>query len=94
MAKESLPPGAERVDGVLVRRVEMSSMGGGTWEKLRPVALTLEEARAKKQDYYHPELGWIREGWKLEKDRDTTSIMEDGSSAMPMPEKEMFPSAE
>lgn len=34
----------------------------------RPVAASLEEAKAKGWDFHHPQLGWIRRGRKVEKD--------------------------
>lgn len=81
-----LPPGVEQLpSGQLVRRLEKPVTGGASRTVTRNVASTLEEARAKHWDWYHPDLGWIREGYKLEKDREPQAIMDDGSSATPDP---------
>lgn len=45
------------------------------WVEERRICETLEEARAKRFDFYSSEFGWMREGYKLEKDRDTASIL-------------------
>ena len=83
---ESLPPGVESdpVRG-LIRRIPRVSADGSSWEQVRFVALTLEEARRDHKDYYHPDFGWIRDGHKLERDRKPQDIMADGSLASPNP---------
>ncbi len=79
-AKEvELPPGCEIRDGRLVRAITINPDSDQSWEQLRPVAETLEEARRTRTDYYDRELGWIRGGFKLERDRSTESIMADKS---------------
>lgn len=80
---ESLPPGVERLpDGKLIRRKRYEASDGSEREQIRSVSLSLEEAREHRLDYYHPELGWILEGYKLEKDRSVESIMADGSTGV------------
>jgi hypothetical protein len=88
----NLPPGVERLpDGQLIRRIQVHIPGtdDDTREQIRPVAATLEEAKAKRMDWYHPELGWVLEGYKLQKDREPQDIMADHSEAMPNPD--LFP---
>ena len=64
-------------DGALTNEYERDTDGDAVvdWVEKRPIAETLEEARDKRQDYYHPVYGWIREGYKLERDREAASIM-------------------
>jgi len=88
MTKE-LPPGVKKVSEGYIREKEIAYPDGDTRIQRRPVALTLEEAKAKHMDYYHPDLGWILEGYKLEKDREPASIMADSSVAGPDPN--LFP---
>ena len=76
---ETLPPGVERRDGRLVRVLIRTAADGTTHERIRQVADTLEEARARRHDYYHPTLGWMLEGHKLERDRPEEDIMADTS---------------
>lgn len=80
----SLPPGVERVPGGYTRKV-VKRASGQERTQVRPVALTREEAREKRMDYYDPVLGWLLDGYKLEKDRLPQDIMADGSSAVPDP---------
>lgn len=54
-------------------------------EERRPVAATLEEARADRTDFYDRHRGWIREGYKVERDTDVATIMADSSSGRPDP---------
>ena len=85
-SEPGLPPGVERLpDGQLIRRLEKPVTGGTSREQIRYVASSLEEARKKHWDFYHPVVGWIREGYKLEKDRPPQDIMNDGSLASPNP---------
>ena len=84
--EEGLPPGVERTPtGQLIRRVMVSSMDGSEREQVRPVVLTLAEAKATRKDYYHPTLGWMRYGYKFERDRPPEDLMADGSIASPDP---------
>ena len=83
--EDGLPPGVKRGPSSYYREKEIPTPGGGTRTQQRPVALTFEEAKAKHYDYYHLELGWVIEGYKLEKDREPADIMADGSSAVPDP---------
>lgn len=83
---EGLPPGVERdPERGLIRRLPMVSADGSPWEQVRFVALTLAEARKDHKDYYHPDLGWVRDGRKLERDRKPQDIMADKSLASPDP---------
>jgi len=76
---EGLPPGAYREGAQLLRKVPKQSSDGSEWEQVREVATTLEEAKADRKDFYHPELGWIRNGLKLERDRELGSVLTSGS---------------
>lgn len=64
--------------GEKISEYELDSEGDPVveWVEERPVAKSLEEARAKRIDYYSQEYGWIIEGYKLQRDRDTQSILE------------------
>lgn len=86
MREEVLPPGVERdpIKG-LVRRIRRVSEDGSTWTQFRPVALTLEEAKKDRKDYYDSRFGWILNGYKLERDRTPQDIMADGTLASPNP---------
>ncbi|KKM91621.1 hypothetical protein LCGC14_1226690 [marine sediment metagenome] len=79
---DNLPQGVIEENGRLVRLVPKVAASGETWNSRRPVALTIEEARLRRYDYYHPELGWILEGYKLEKDRTPESRMADVSQSV------------
>jgi len=80
-----LPPGVyPRGDGY-ARKVPRKSADGSDWEEERPVAATLAEAKKERFDFYHPELGWILQGYKLERSRSTESIMADDSLSVPAP---------
>ena len=83
MDSELSPEVYER-NGQLFRKVKKSSADGGEWEQERPVARTLDEAKALRQDFFHPIVGWVLSGYKLEKDRDTADIMADGSQGEPL----------
>ncbi len=80
---ENLPPGVIESNGQLCRMVPKVSASGEPWESRRPVALTIKEARERRYDYFHPELGWILEGYKLERDRKPEDIMADTSQSIP-----------
>ena len=87
-ALDDLPPGCEKEGGRIVRRVPVLAGDGTTYTQVRPVVLSMEEARVTKADYYDPVLGWIRYGFKLERDRSVESIMADNSLSIPQPIKE------
>jgi len=79
-----LPPGVTRLpNGQLVRKVPVAVADGESREQTRFVALTLAKAKALRQDFYDLELGWIREGYKLERDRSGEAIMADPSASVP-----------
>lgn len=80
---ENLPPGVTEENGQLVRYVEKISASGDPWKSRRPVALTIKEARANRWDWYHPQRGWVLEGYKWEKDRTPEDIMADVSTSIP-----------
>ena len=87
MVEEHLPPGVERTaEGKLVRRVPRVAVDGTEWEEVRYVALTLEEARLHRMDFYDPVRGWIRDGRKPERDRSPQERLADGRTATPNPE--------
>ncbi|KKL60670.1 hypothetical protein LCGC14_2203010 [marine sediment metagenome] len=77
-----LPPDVYERDGQLFRDVPQVSPDGSDWVKHRRVALTLQEAKMRHWDWYHPTHGWILEGYKLEKDRDAADILADGSQTV------------
>lgn len=60
-----LPPGAELVNGRVVRRLEVE-VNGRKRTITRPVAFTLKDARDNNADFYDEILGWIRAGRKTE----------------------------
>jgi hypothetical protein len=76
-----LPPGCVYKDGQLVRPVKRQSSDGTEWIQYRPVALDPVQARVEAKDYYHPQFGWVKEGYKLIKDRSLTSILADDSAS-------------
>jgi hypothetical protein len=80
-ADSGLPPSCVYKDGQLVRPVKRQSVDGAEWTQYRPVALDPIQARAEVKDYYHPQFGWIKEGYKLIKDRSVDSIMADDSTS-------------
>ncbi len=77
-----LPPDVYEENGQLFRDVVRSSAEGEDWTQHRPVALTLAEAKMRHWDWFHPVFGWILEGYKLEKDRDTKDILADSSEVV------------
>lgn len=81
-----LPPGVEERGGKLVRIIPRTSHDGRTWDQVRPVSLDFREAKEKRMDFYHPELGWIREGYKREREHTVGSVMLDDSQAVAVPE--------
>jgi hypothetical protein len=86
---EGLPPGViRRQNGSLFREVTVQVAGGGTRKQVRQVTLDPDEAREKRIDYLHPQLGWVREGYKLEKDRDSQAIMDDNTAGMAVHEED------
>ena len=85
-----LPPEVYEENGLFYRNVERHSPDGSTRTKRRPVALTQAESKLRHWDWYHPIHGWILEGYKLEKDREGSDILADGSEVViATPEKQM-----
>lgn len=62
----------------LTSEYELDSKGEPVvdWVEKRTVTDDLQEARDLRLDYWHPRYGWVREGYKLERDRDAQSIMQ------------------
>jgi hypothetical protein len=83
-----LPPGVVEEYGQLYRYVTRTSAEGEEWQQRKRVARTLAEAKATRSDFYHQELGWIIEGYKLERDRPTESVLADASVPVAAPETE------
>ncbi len=77
-----LPPGVYEEKGQFYRDVERYSPDGSTRTKKRPVALNHAEAKMRHWDWYHPIHGWVLEGYKLEKDREASDILADGSQTV------------
>ncbi len=88
-----LPPGVYELDGQLVRDVTQGE-GDSMRIKHRPVALTLAEAKKLHIDWFHPQYGWINEGYKLQSDRGTEDIMADESQAVAATEEQQAKSLE
>lgn len=78
------PSGVFERNGQLYRRIVISAPDGER-EQIRPVARNFEEAKAHRWDFYHSdEFGWVREGYKWEKDRSAESIIADTTQSMPV----------
>lgn len=76
----TLPEGAfYGDDGKLYHEMNKVTEGGTVIVVRRPLAQSLEEARDKRWDFYHPTLGWIWEGYKLARDRGVQSIIRDNT---------------
>lgn len=57
------------VDVVSGVRYVMEPQGYGRYRKVaREIAPTLEQAQAQGKDFYHPQFGWLRRGYKAEKE--------------------------
>lgn len=75
-------------DGRVYHEVVRMTDGGSKVTSVRPLAMTIEEAREARLDFYHPTLGLIWNGYKLASDRtaedrakDTTeSVMKPGAA--------------
>lgn len=83
-----LPPGVFEEGGNLYREREVKAEDGEVRMQRRRVSLDAEEARINRMDYFHHQLGWVLEGYKLEKNRTPEDIMADGSTATPLPVEE------
>jgi len=71
-------------DGHLYRDKVIPSQDGTERIQVRPVARTLEEAKAKRWDFFFSEeRGWYINGFKWESDTPTEVIMRDGSAGRP-----------
>ena len=71
-------------DGELYRDKVIPSADGTEYVQVRPVARTLEEAKAKGWDFwFSEERGWYINGFKWESDTPTEVIMRDGSAGRP-----------
>ena len=69
MGWASLPPDCEVINGKVIRLWKRRNWNGPNGEMQvtitrRPVALTMDEARINRTDYYDPIRGWLLEGWK------------------------------
>jgi len=80
MPTKTTQPDVKVEGGRTYREVEITAADGSVRIQRRPVAETFQEAQERRWDFYHPELGWILEGYKLAVDRPIKSIMADGSS--------------
>ena len=83
-----LPPGVYNEGGQLYRNTPQVSADGVEWNKKRPVALTLAEAKKQHWDWYHPQFGWVNEGYKLQTDRGAVDIMADETQAVAATEEQ------
>ena len=71
-------------DGKLYRNKVIPAPDGTKHIQVRPVARTLEEAKAKRWDFwFSEERGWYINGFKWESDTPTEVIMADGSAGRP-----------
>lgn len=88
----NLPPGVRRRSGQILRgqpHYERVVPDRGTGrDRIKPVSFDWEEAKARRWDYFHPELGWLIDGFKREKDPSIEEIMADASTtvAEPLPQ--------
>ncbi len=95
-----LPDGVYEENGLFYRNVTRTSPGGKgkkdqEWTRKRLVALTLAEAKKRHWDWFHPIYGWVLEGYKLEKDRDSSDILADESqTVVATPEQQELAQAE
>lgn len=81
-----LPPGVEKHPTLgLIHRIHRTAEDGSTYDQLRPVALTIEEAKERKVDYYHPRFGWLLNGYKLATNRKPQDILADDSQQAGVP---------
>lgn len=67
-------------DGLLYHKITRMSEGGHEIEVYRRLALTIDEAREKRIDFYHPTYGLIWDGYKRSKDSSPLDIMADSST--------------
>ena len=82
---EGFPPEVYERNGQLYRSITHKAVDGSERVEERPVARTLEVAKARRWDFWHSEeFGWIRAGYKWEKDRSTESILKDDSVGVPL----------
>lgn len=88
------PEETYEVNGQLYRDVVLTAGDGSEHTQRRPVADSLEEAKRLRWDYYHPQYGWIIEGYKLAKDRDVADVMADASIGGSPPPEGGSPSSE
>lgn len=83
MNQTTLPPTVERLGRRLVRRIETKNDTTGLKEtKFRDVSLDWAEAKLKRLDYYHPEFGWLVDGFKRVTDATLEQILADSSSSI------------
>lgn len=68
-------------DGNLYHAIQRvpESLGAKPIWQWRPLATSLEEARERRWDFYHPTLGLVWNGNKLARDRTPQDIMRDNS---------------
>jgi hypothetical protein len=65
------------------------AIGGDPYPVWRALATSLEEAREKRIDFWHPTLGLIWNGYKLARDRSIADIMSDNSVGGLVPRGEL-----
>ena len=78
-------------DGLLYPLVSRTgeALGMAPELKWRRLALSLDEARVNRIDFYHPTLGLIWNGFKLARDRTPDDIMRDTSIGGAVPRGEL-----
>lgn len=72
-------------DDQLYHKIEMTTEGGAKYMATRPLAQTMEEARDKRLDYFHPTLGLIWNGYKLATDRTPQARLADRTQSLMRP---------
>ncbi len=77
-----LPEGVYEENGRFYRDVPRTSQDGSERTQKRPVALTQAESKARHWDWYHPQFGWVLEGYKLARDRSVNDILADTSEVV------------
>ena len=75
-------PGVAQRGNSLYRSIEIEADDGTVRTQERKVARTLDQAKALRIDYYQTGRGWLRDGYKWEKDQTPEEIMADGSSSL------------
>lgn len=80
-----LPPNAIMHNGQMFHSWDDVDADGNVHHHEKLAATNQQEAREKRMDWYHPQFGWVKDGYKLYRDRTAQDIMSDGSVAQMNP---------